>query len=222
MRIKIFLAVAVVSCFYTVPVHAGSCMSSDDDFRNCIQDPLKFCEKIADETQDDNIKDKVFAGLEEAINCYPVYLYNSPWALYPEGIIDKNLKPRKNPVDIGKAEWVRKYLPPLLEKYPSLKCELAFQLAPYKKDGIFEILTNGGCGDVVKYWGLARLGDDRAVKMFQDYFLKRADLYKKQALAGLLLLGSKKAVPFLEEQLGDPRNKGVKKYIEQIIKNLNK
>lgn len=221
----------LLGVLYCGNTYAGSCLAGNDIYKKCIENPASACGAIDDVLAFDwdkngsiNLGDK----LNEALSCYPLSIWNdTPPTMNPERYLQEDvllkLEQRRN--DTTMKEWVMRYVGPLLVKHTEVRCNAAFQLSPYRHSEAFAVLKE--CDNA---WGLALLGDERAIDYFENYFTKYdttykskpvfAKPYKQFALGALGIIGSPKALDFLNQQLVNPRNKDLVADINWVIKRI--
>ena len=209
--------------------HAGSCMAGDETFKACIEKKDAACVDLEVPCDKKSGEGCVAQGLKEALLCYPIYVLNE----HPTSNPDFYMTPRavrtiaKKRNNEEMRNWVKSYVAPILEKYPTVKCAAAFQMAVYQLDKAFDALSEKDCMD---HWGLMLTGDEKAVPLFIEYFNEYDKKYRKKnlmavpnkkfALGAFYIINSKRALPFLKEQLSNPRNTSIVPDIKKVIAHL--
>lgn len=229
------MALQVLFLLTSTTSFAGSCMDGEEAYKKCIENPKTAClynqEPMMEYNADGEyveLAPSLERNLKYALECYPLQIWNqSPPDLNPERYLDEavlaRLEERRN--DKTMKQWVVEYVTPLIREYSQVRCRAAFQLAPYRHAEAFAILKE--CDDA---WGLAILGDERALDYFIDYFKKYDAMYKskpvfslgykKFSIGAMVIINSKKAISFLNEQLGNSRNKDLIADIKWVIQKI--
>lgn len=251
MKFKILLLVLTILIGDTAYARAGSCRGSDEQFKTCIENPrscadhLGYCldwkkrDKAPKACQEiyalEEALQKPTDALKESLECYPHMAWNRHPTLYTDKLHQEKFqeKWRQKRLNSEEKDWAYLHIGRVLQQQPILKCEAAFQLAPYGHPKVYATLTSKECDNsFMKHWGLLLLRDPRAANLFVEYFLYFDQKYKTHhnmarhdklfALAGILWTKPerKKVEPFLTEQLDNPRNKNFRSVIQRVLDSL--
>lgn len=233
-------------------VFAGACLEGDEKYIPCIENPEKkcsdfgycltyespekappLCARVLEASSD---KKKILNGLVESLECYPLMMINQSPLMNPAGYLRPRAREHidfKRKGNLKERQWVEKYIPPLIKNYPELTCLASFQLAIYQYKDVYETMTSKECRDEwFAFWTHLLMTNERSITYFIDYFneydqkfrtkTRFAVPHKKVALAGIYLINSKKAVPFLKEQLKNPRNEEIIVDLKKVLDSLEK